>query len=205
LPKNALNPAILWDANTRQSCPNGLHLAATGTPLAKRSKTRVTPRGKSMESSSDTLHKPERRLGIDRRQIPKAVFNRYWFGGKRSRLRRAEDIQKPYQIDRYGLKTFAAILLIIGLSLMDALLTLQLINNDAKELNPVMAYFLNHGPFVFFGAKYFLTCAPIVCILPLKGFYLFHTKIRGTAILTLILISFILVIYWELYLLYFHL
>jgi hypothetical protein len=157
-----------------------------------------------MDSSFNSFHGHERRLGVDRRQTPKAIFNRYWFGGKRSRLRRAEDIQKPYQIDRHGLKTFAAILLIIGLSLMDALLTLHLINNDAKELNPVMAYFLDHGPFVFFGAKYFLTCAPIVCILPLKGFYLFNNKIRGKAVLTLILISFILVIYWELYLLYFH-
>jgi len=51
---------------------------------------------------------------------------------------------------------------IIFLSLLDALLTLYLIEEGSNELNPVMDYFLNKGPLIFTLAKYLLTSVAVV-------------------------------------------
>jgi hypothetical protein len=39
--------------------------------------------------------------------------------------------------------TLAAILLILSLSILDAIFTMDLVSHGAEELNPVMAYYLN--------------------------------------------------------------
>ena len=75
--------------------------------------------------------------------------------GKRSKVRRSEDRQKFHILERHGPKALAAILLIIMLSVLDAFFTLYLISKGASELNPIMNYFLEQSPIVFFGVKFF--------------------------------------------------
>jgi hypothetical protein len=97
----------------------------------------------------------------------------------------------------------AAILLIVSLSILDAVFTLDLVSHGAEELNPVMAYYLNHGPFVFFGVKYFLTCASIVLILFIRDIYSTKSKVQTKILFVLLMIPFALVVQWELYLIFF--
>jgi len=99
--------------------------------------------------------------------------------------------------------TLAAILLIVSLSILDAVFTLDLVSHGAKELNPVMAYYLNHGPLVFFGVKYFLTCASIVLVLLIKDIYSTKSKVQTKILFVLLMIPFALVVQWELYLIFF--
>ena len=96
------------------------------------------------------------------------------------------------------------ILGIILLSITDAFLTLYLTSRGAVELNPIMAYYLDHSPLAFFGMKYLLTCATIIVILMIKDFYLFKTKIQGKVIFILHLILLTSVVQWELYLLFMY-
>jgi hypothetical protein len=145
----------------------------------------------------------DQRSGADRRKNTPPIFSKYWVTGRRAALRREEDRQRPYRLDRHGVKTFLLILLIIMLSISDALLTLYLIDHGASEINPLMAYFLSHGPLVFFAAKYFLTCTAIIIVLFNKNMYLFNTKIRVKILFFLFLIPFALVVNWELYLILF--
>ncbi|MBN1931121.1 MAG: hypothetical protein JW786_05880 [Desulfobacterales bacterium] len=145
----------------------------------------------------------ERRSGVDRREKNATIFSRHRLMGKRTRPRREEDRQRSYRTDRHSSKTLVAILLIISLSILDAILTLYLISHGASEMNPIMNYFLDHGPLAFFGAKYLLTCAAAVLVLLNKNIFLFKTKMRVKILFALFLIPFILVIHWELYLILF--
>ncbi len=108
------------------------------------------------------------------------------------------DLSGPYRI--ISSITFASILLIVILSIMDAILTIELTSHGAIELNPVMAYYLDHSPIVFFEVKYFLTCASLFLIMVSEKVYLFKTEIQTKTLLILPVLLFGLVIQWEVYL-----
>jgi len=133
-------------------------------------------------------------------QIYESCIFKHFLTGRLAVLRRGEDRQRPHRIDRHGSKTLAAILLIVSLSILDAIFTLDLVSHGAEELNPVMAYYLNHGPLVFFGVKYFLTCASIALILLIRD--IAKTKLQAKITFVLSMIPFALVVYWELYLVF---
>ncbi|UCF91137.1 MAG: hypothetical protein JSW39_23135 [Desulfobacterales bacterium] len=144
---------------------------------------------------------PDKRSGRDRRQnkIPRL---KYLLAGQRKKFRREEDRYKTFVFDRYSTRIFAAIMSIICLSLLDALLTLYLIAAGAFELNPVMAYFLTHGPMAFLGAKYFLTSFAVVILLIFKNVIFSKPKIHARSLLHYVMIAFTTVIGWELYLIF---
>jgi hypothetical protein len=110
-------------------------------------------------------------------------------------------MQTTCMSDTHSPKTLIVILLIILLSITDAYLTLHLTSRGAVELNPIMAYYLDHSPFAFFGMKYLLTCASIIVILTIKDLYLFKTRVQGKVIFLFHLIVLSSVVQWELYLL----
>jgi len=107
--------------------------------------------------------------------------------------------------ETHSAKTLAVIILIILLSITDAYLTLDLISRGAVELNPIMAYYLDHSALTFFGMKYLLTCASIIVILIIKDLYLFKTKVQGKILFVFHLIVLISVVQWELYLIFIYL
>ncbi|MBN2032531.1 MAG: hypothetical protein JW836_04580 [Deltaproteobacteria bacterium] len=104
---------------------------------------------------------------------------------------------------RHGPKVFAETLLIIFLSIMDAFLTLDLVDRGAKELNPIMAYYLDRGPLLFFTVKYLLTCASIVIILSITKTRVFGGKFRVKTLLVFYILALALVVKWQLILLYY--
>jgi hypothetical protein len=65
-------------------------------------------------------------------------------------------------LDRYSPRLFTAMMGILVLSLLDAGLTLFLVQHGAAEINPVMNYFLRQGPVAFMIAKYLLTSMAVV-------------------------------------------
>ena len=158
-----------------------------------------------MRSCADNSPKIERRSGLDRRKRKTAILSKYWLMGKRSVVRREEDRQKPYRLDRHSHKILSVILLVIMLSILDAALTLVLISHGATEINPIMAYFLNHGPLVFFWSKYLLTCTCLFIILVNTNYYIFGNKIRVKIVFVFFVPPFLLVITWELYMIMFML
>lgn len=144
----------------------------------------------------------EKRSGFDRRDGRIRIFSKYWLTGKRTIIRRTEDRQRLILIDRHSPKTFVAILLIITLSVVDAILTLNLVDNGAAELNPIMAYYLGHGPLAFFWVKYLLTSAAVLILLLIKNIRIFNTRFQAKSLFILVLIPYAFVIQWEIYLLF---
>jgi hypothetical protein len=105
-------------------------------------------------------------------------------------------------IEQHGPKTFAAILVIIMLSVVDAFLTLDLVHRGASELNPVMAFYLDQSPLMFFTVKYFLTWAAVVVILGIKDRTFLGTRLQGKSLFVFFIVILGLVVQWELLLLH---
>ena len=154
-------------------------------------------------SVSDSPGYVERRSGKDRRihQFPKWRY--LLFSGKRAKARRKEDLERTFYFDRYSSNLFAAIVAILMLSVLDALLTLHLIDHGSIELNPVMAYFIEYGPFAFMGAKYLLTCTGVIILLLFRNVLRRRSITHSQHIFTYIIGVFSTVIVWELYLIFF--
>ncbi len=142
----------------------------------------------------------ERRCGTDRRKNKISIFSKHSFAGNRQFVRRREDREMEYSVDRYDSKLLTPILLIIFFSICDAFLTLILLDKGAVEINPVMAYSLTHGHMVFFIVKYLLTTFSLIIILVYSNTYLFKTRLRTKSLFGMIIIPFGLVIYWEFFL-----
>ena len=152
--------------------------------------------------SCESLYKDKRR-GIDRRTNNKARLKYLLYNGRRERFRRDEDRGKAFIFDRYNQNLFLAITTILILSILDAVLTLVVIQRGASELNPVMAYFLQHGTLTFIVAKYALTSIGVLILLIFKNVFLTKLKIYTHSLFPCVIFVFIAVIAWELFLIYF--
>jgi hypothetical protein len=144
----------------------------------------------------------EKRYGVDRRKRTIPSFRFLVFGGRRKQVRREEDMNGIVVMDSYSQSLFVVIISILCLSLIDAMMTLHLIGQGAKEINPIMAYFLDKGTVVFITAKYILTSGAVVIILLIKNTYLPRTRIRSKKLFIFAIISFSLVIIWEILLVF---
>ena len=143
----------------------------------------------------------EKRSGQDRREHGIPLFKKLFFRGLRSSVRRAEDRQRVVALDRYQPSLFIGIMIVLCLSLLDALLTLILIAQGARELNPVMRYYLSHGPHVFLLAKYGLTAFSVLIIVLLKESLITRYRLSTGMLLHVFAAFFGSVVIWEFYLL----
>ena len=153
-----------------------------------------------MESSTKDSFDFERRSKNDRRDQVGISIRSFIFGGRREIIRRQNDRQKIFVVDRYSTGLFAVIVAILFLSAIDALLTLFLINHGAYEVNPIMAYYLNLGPYHFFAVKYGLTSLAVFVMLMFRNIFLRSVRIYTHSLFYLILGVFIAVVTWQLYL-----
>jgi hypothetical protein len=139
--------------------------------------------------------------GADRRQRILPPLRYLFYQGRRRQIRRQADHHRILLLDHYSSTLFATMVLILAFSVMDAYLTLWLVDRGATELNPVMAYFLTHGPAVFIGAKYLFTSLSVVILVLFSHVFLCRVGIYIRSIITSILMLFSSVIAWEVYLL----
>jgi len=145
----------------------------------------------------------ERRSGQNRREQNLPMFKRIFFNGIRESVRRIEDRNCIVIFDRYKPSLFIAIMIVLGLSLLDALFTMILLSQGAKELNPVMRYFLSHGPRTFILAKYGLTVLSVLIIVFVKEAFSTRYRVSTDIFLHLFAAFFGSVVVWEFYLLFF--
>lgn len=142
----------------------------------------------------------ERRSGTERRISGTRNYRALLLGGRRERGRREEDIPKTILVDRYSPMFLAVIVSILFLSVIDALLTLFLISRGASEINPVMAYYLELGPYSFLAVKYALTCVGVISFLLLRNIYVRPLRLYAGTLFYFVLVLFGSVVAWQLYL-----
>lgn len=151
------------------------------------------------EHSKDMVHF-DRRSGKDRRSNAVPEAKSLFIYSRRKKIRRKDDKHKISYLDQYDSGIFMAIVLILFLSIIDAFLTLYLIDCGASEINPIMAYFLNFGPFTFMSVKYFLTCYFVIVLLIFSNVFIRKLKIYTRSLFSYFIGVFMIVIGWELFL-----
>lgn len=113
----------------------------------------------------------ERRTIVDRRERPTPPISRYTFwGGRRREARRPEDAEVHRFVDLYDNRFLVPLITLLALSLTDALFTLYFIKHGAREINPIMDYFLQMGGVTFYYVKFGATAAGITILCWLKNF-----------------------------------
>ncbi len=139
----------------------------------------------------------DRRSGKDRRSRGAPDIKSLFIYARRKELRRQDDKFKTAYFDQYSPALFTPIVLILLLSVTDAYLTLFLVDCGAREINPVMAYFLKFGPFTFMSVKYFLTCYGVIVLLIFNNVYFRKLKIYTRSLFSCAVAMFVIVIAWE--------
>ncbi len=155
---------------------------------------------RSLNRSAHHTPAKDRRSGIDRRQKSQFCIRSLLLGGRRRKIRRYEDRQRSFLVDQYQQSLFGIIVFILFLSVLDAILTLFLISHGAIEVNPIMAFYLNFGPYTFLSVKYALTSVGVIILLIFRNIFLHSVRIKTGAFLYVILAAFIGVISWQIFL-----
>lgn len=141
----------------------------------------------------------ERRSSGERRHVNMAAYWRGALNPRRRSGRRLADRSYPV-VDWHSPRVLALVLLIIGLSALDGVLTVLLFTQGANEVNPVMALFLPHNLGLFATVKLALTslgAAVLVACAKMKLFRLFP----GELLLYLVVGCYGVLVSYELHLL----
>ena len=144
----------------------------------------------------------ERRSLKDRRNPKQLKIKTLFTYGQRKTIRRKDDKYKIFYLDRYSSTLFACIVTILLLSVIDALLTLYLVDHGAVELNPLMAFYLDSDPLVFMSIKYLLTSASIFILLMCGNVTARKVNITINALFPVLIAAFASTVAWQLYLIY---
>ena len=80
----------------------------------------------------------EKRIQKDRRKQPTPGLSRHSLFGQRKGFRRRVDQKKGGYVDRYSPRLFFFLVLIAGLNVLDALLTMMILELRGQEINPVV-------------------------------------------------------------------
>ena len=145
----------------------------------------------------DDHTKSDKRGSNDRRTKGTSPLSLHSLFGSRKNVRRQEDRDIYYYIDRYSLGAILTVNITLILSVADAFLTLRLVSLGAREINPVMDFFLQYGPLTFLFVKYVLTAISVIWLLVHKNYCLFG-KFSVNHILIAIPIIYAFVIIYEL-------
>lgn len=142
------------------------------------------------------------RSGTDRRKQTGINMRMIAGDGSRRSIRRQDDQGRIFFVDQYSPVLFVTIVGILFLSVIDALLTLFLLNHGASEANPLMAYLLNIGPYAFFIPKYAMTIFATFGLFMFRAVVVQRFNINTHALLYLLGWIYVAVVSWELYLVY---
>jgi len=110
----------------------------------------------------------------DRRRAKTLPPLKYLIYGRRKTVRRASDSNGKYYTDHRRPLLSALIISIIIMSIMDYGFTLIHLNNDAIELNPLMAMAIEVSDNCFFFLKFLITALGLIVLYLNKDFFPTH-------------------------------
>jgi hypothetical protein len=163
---------------------------------------KLFPQAPAAAQAAPTDSSSDRRTQSDRRETPTSPWGAFPPAGGRMRNRRAGEHRRPYFVDRFSLAMFLTILMLAFASIVDAVLTIQLIEAGAREINPLMARLLDHGIGPFLLGKYALTVAGMPLLLIFQNYYLFGTRVRVGYLMPMVIALYLVLIVYQLVLMY---
>jgi len=82
------------------------------------------------------LREYDTRILKDRRMQPAPTLNRFTLWGQRRAFRRREDQEIGGYVDQYSSGLLILLILPVGLTILDALFTMMILNDGGWEINP---------------------------------------------------------------------
>jgi hypothetical protein len=161
------------------------------------SKSPMTTVALGIQEGADT-DSPElgRRTGPDRRRLPTRPLDALCYAGRRRNVRRKEERVAAFFVDRCDGLTVGLAIAILLFSILDGVLTLELLDRNSEEANPLMRLLLERGHHVFLLGKYILTAAGLPFLVVYKNWPLFGSRFRaGFCLLVLLGLYLCLLVY----------
>jgi hypothetical protein len=110
------------------------------------------------------LREWDRRIREDRRKQPTPGLSRFTIDGRRRSFRRREERRRGGYVDRYGSGLLFLIVLIVGFNVLDAWLTMTILENGGWETNPVVSSVIQLYGHKFWIWKFAVVSIPLVLL-----------------------------------------
>jgi hypothetical protein len=124
----------------------------------------------------------------DRRKQPTPAISRFTLWGRRKTFRRKVDQEKGGYVDCYHPGLLILLTLAVGLTVLDALFTMMILDDGGWEINPVVrSVILLYGD-RFWVWKFFIVSFPLTLLCLHSKFRLVMPVISGITALSIIVI-----------------
>lgn len=144
----------------------------------------------STRGPADTTPAVDGARGRDRRQRHYRALVYSAFKRRRRSLRRDHDLKYHFYVDWHEPWLFALALAIIFLCVIDAYLTLAILERGGEEVNPLMRWLLENNSHVFLWVKLALTASCVAFTIAHKRFRLLKA-ISGYHILWTVFLTYV--------------
>jgi len=143
------------------------------------------------------VRKSDRRILKDRRRHPTYGLSRFVLRGQRSSFRRNEDQGTGGYVDRYGPGLLFLLVLILGLNVLDAFLTMIVLEDGGSEMNPVVCSAIQLYGDRFWVWKFVMVSVPLILLCLHSKFRLVIPVLWGISAIymTVILFQVFLIVY----------
>ena len=132
----------------------------------------------------------ERRILSDRRKQPTPGLSQYVFWGQRKDFRRKTDQRKGGYLDRYSSALFFFLVLIVGLNIIDAFLTIMILDLNGWELNPIVCSVIDLYGENFWVWKFSIVSIALVLLCLHSKFRRVQSVIIGICFIYLVVIAY---------------
>jgi len=133
----------------------------------------------------------------DRRLRPTAPTDGIGGHARRARPRRADERGDLYFVDRYDAITLALIVGLLALTIADGVLTIELLDANSGEFNPLMAHLLERGHNAFLLGKFILTAAGLPFLVAYKNYPMFGTRFRAGFVLPVFVGLYLVLVFYQ--------
>jgi hypothetical protein len=136
------------------------------------------------------LRTSDRRFLRDRRRHPTHGLSRFILRGRRRSFRRKVDQGTGGYVDRYGPGLLFLLVLILGLNVLDAFLTMMILEDGGLEVNPVVRTAMQLYGDRFWVWKFFTVSIPLILLCLHSKFRLVMPVLLGISAIYITVILF---------------
>ncbi len=106
----------------------------------------------------------DRRTARDRRRQPTPALSSFTLWGRRRTFRRKEDLERGGYVDRYHSGLLILLTSAVGLTVLDALFTMMILDDGGWEVNPVVGSAIQVFGDRFWIWKFALVSVPLILL-----------------------------------------
>ena len=137
----------------------------------------------------------DKRVLNDRRKQPTPGLSRFTLWGRRNRFRRKEDQARGGYVDRFHPVLLSLLTLVAGLTILDALFTMMILEDGGWEVNPVVRSVIQLYGDRFWVWKFAIVSVSLTLLCIHSKFRLIMPVILGAAITNAVVILYEIVLF----------